>query len=1441
MYDLTSPQKNIFMVQQYQSNAATNNISGLFKISDNFNTDICNKVVKIFIDKNYSLSLQLQLQENGIIKQFFKKEYNIKEFDFSYLESKVINGKLNDLASKEMNILNNSLAEFNIINFGNNKGAIMCKFHHMIADAWTFSLTLEQLSSIYDAYVKGKENELNLTEKKPSYLDFINSEKEFLKSEKYIKSKFFWESYLKNIHNQESLSNKVIKPKSEAKRYSVKLDRELTENINNYVKNNKIAITSVFLGAVSTYVYRIKNDNDIILGIPILNRSNFKEKQTTGMYISSAAVRVKIKGKITFIELLKNISKDLMSVFRHRKYPLSETISYVHKNEGIKDKLFNILISYQNSRANIVDKTKYSSEWIFSKAIQHELEIHVMDMDNDGILTINYDYLIDLFDDIDIEYLHRRIINIIKEALNKKDINLEDISLVDEQEIKIINSINDTKLKYINENNIIDLFYKIADRKKNDIALVCNNEQLTFQQLNFLSDTIAFRLMVEYNVKKNDTIAVMMKRSINLAATLIAIVKCGCAYVPIDTTYPKERKDYVVENSNSKLVIIDEFNDESKYVNIKELIKPVNISKINSFIKASVSIDLNDNIYTIYTSGTTSNPKGVQISHKNLKNFLGGINKEIKLNSEDTVVSITTISFDIFGLEFWLSILLGIKLVIANEQEQIDGNLLNKLCSSNKVNTIQTTPSKLKLLMQNSSNLNYIINMKNVLLGGENLTKDIVNNVKEITKANIFNVYGPTETTIWSTTSNITNKNYITVGKPISNTLVKIVDNKNRIMPLNTSGQLLIGGDSVSKGYLNNKQLTNDKFKYNEEYQTYIYQTGDLAKIDYNLEIIIEGRQDFQVKLHGQRIELEEIEEKIKECDGNINNVIVMVKNDKLICYYTLLNKKIKTDLSRLSKCLLDKLPLYMVPNKYIYLDNMIYTPNGKIDRKSLIKLDIDINESDKQVEIIMPLTNIEKTIFEVWKSIFKDKEFGIMHNFFDLNGDSLDAINTRVKLLSNNINVEYDALFRYPTIKLLADYVENKIKKEQYKVNNFNKDYTEILEKNKNNNILNKDLEIKGILLTGATGFLGSHILSEYIKNETGKIYCIIREKKELDSKTRLINTLHYYFGNEYDELIDKRIFVVNGDITKKENLGMNATDYQEIISKIEYVINSAACVKHYGDEVLFKKINVNAVKNISNFCIENNKKLIHISTLSVSGNAFEAANLLENKNEKETMFDETSFYQGQSLNNLYIYTKFLAEEVILDNIKNNNLKANIIRFGNLTGRFDDLKFQENVSDNAFANRVKSILTIGKIPKNIESLYLEFTPIDFSGLFVIKIMQYFNMQNTIFHAFNHNHITISNLINAVNELGMNLEIIEDSEFSNIVKELINKNDVLKLKGIVNDLDDNNDLAYTSNIKITSDITVNYLKKIGFKWPYINENYVKKYLNYLKNIGFLNI
>ena len=1432
-YELTNPQKSIYLLENFYTGNNLNNICGSCVFNSVLNFDLLKKAINLLVQNHDNFRLHFELKHNSV--QQYVAPYNFFDIDIIEITDISCIDKLEvNMQKRVFNIFSNdNNFEFKIFKLPNNNGGYVLNIHHLLGDSWALGIVARKIAEYYNLLLNNEistesnENGQLVDSNKYSYIDYISDEEKYFESDKYKKDKEYWDTIFNTIPEIATIPSKFsncnTKISSSAQRSKFTLSKKKISIILQFCKNNNISIFNFFMSIYSIYLSKVSGSHDFVIGTPILNRCNFAQKQTIGMFISTLPVRFNVDIKETFIEYAKKVSVNSLAMLRHQKYPYQNILETVRSNQADLPNLYNILLSYQITKTN-TDGYAYETRWAFNDNCPDDMQIHILDINDSGSFNIYYDYKISKYDNKDIENLHNRIMYIIEQVLKKNDLRISQIKILTRSEKrKITSTFNKTDVKYDTSKTIVDLFEEMVALKPYDTAIVCNNKKLTYNDLNKKANQLAHYLYKQH-IRPYDLIGIMTTRSLEMVIGLIAILKLGATYIPIDPNYPKERVNYLIENSKCKALLVDNYTFDNINIQYK-----INISLENNFYQSEDYDNLNMELssdylmYLIYTSGSTGKPKGVMLTHRNVNNFLVGVNKVINFKNNKTILSLTTICFDIFGLELWGGLAYGLTVVIATEEEQNNGKLLNKLCLENHVEMIQTTPSRISFFLKNDEDLEFLKNLNVIMLGGESLPEKIVDELLDKSPAKLFNMYGPTETTIWSTIKEVQGVTNISIGQPIANTTCYVLDDNLSLLPPYTPGILYIGGDGVSKGYFHLPYLTPYKKK------ELIYNTGDLAYYDENGDIYHLGRNDFQVKVRGYRIELGEVENKILSYSG-IKEACVVANSNFLICYYTVSGSaKIKE--GDIISYLFERLPDYMIPSEFIKLDNMPLTPNGKLDRKALPK-------SQKSIDIEeLPSTNTEKLLASIISSVIKKDVKNINEPFISMGLDSLGIIQVQTELLSNNINLTTHYFYKYSTIKKLAHKID-------VKTNNYNEQNSQIPMQFRHNpdevinNLSSIDVNeniLGNILLTGSNGFIGIHILYELLHATTNKIYCLVRGKNDEERINKLSSAFLYYFKEDIAPFINNRIIIVGGDISYT-NLNMSENNLEMLKGNTNTIINTAAIVKHYGDIADFVKNNIEGTRNVVEFAYKHNIRLIHLSSISVSGN------YLVKQDNRNVEFSENDLYIGQHYeDNNYVYSKMEAEKLILQYMSK-GLTAKILRIGIVSGRFSDGFFQKRIDENAFYGRIKSIIKMHAISDAMTMQDVEFTPVDLCAKSIVTLAKNSVGDNRVFNIYNHNLITINRVIEALGKIGINVDVLSSGDFNDYILNL-SKTQKEAIKGIINDFnyDENNLLTidYNFTVKVQSNYTKKYLHMLNFDWPVLDDCYLLKVLMHMKEVGFI--
>ena len=1433
-YPTSSAQKRIYYASSIDNDSVLYNIAGGIVIDKNLDINLLQQCFQTLIDRHEVLRTHFAIIENEIVQVIEDK------IDFTLTKETATSDDLNNIYAnfvKPFDLTKAPLFRAKAVELEDNKMLLLLDMHHIISDGTSLSILLQELCDLYN----GK----SLPEKQVDYKDFSLWEKEQFETEEFKKSKDFWVTQFKDEIPLLNMPTTFARPSVqsfEGSNYHTKLPKEVFEKVNEVSKNLGITPYMLMLSVYYILLSKYTSQDDIVVGTPIVGRELPELSNMLGMFVNTLVLRNKVDHVSSFSTFANSIKEYCLSAFQNQAYPFDELVKELNiKRDTSRNPLVDVMFIYQNNGYPTINFKDASAEYFTpdSNVSKFDLSLEVMPVGNE--LSLRFEYCTKLFDADFIKRLSSHYVNILNAILENQDIKIADIDMLSEQEKhQILYEFNDTAVEYPKDKTIVDLFEEQVEKTPDNIAVVFEDKKLTYRELNEKANQLA-RHLKENGVSNNSIVGIMLPRSLEIMIGFLGVLKAGACYIPIDPSFPKERVEYMLENSNASILLTLYNTNNINFNNVVDI--NINTSAVynSSNDNLKVKISQEDSSYIIYTSGSTGKPKGVVLSHKSLMNLTCHLNNNVdylKINSQLAIASITTISFDIFLFESLISLQKGLEVIVANEKEQTNPNLLDELIFKHNIKAIQMTPSRMKVFIDNKEYMPHLSNLKYITLAGEALPDELKNKILDLGNITIYNGYGPSETTVFSTFTDVTSYSKVTIGKPLSNTYVYILDKDKKLCPIGIPGELYISGDGVGKGYINNESLTKGVFTKDIFFPNLtMYKTGDLAEWLPNGELNYISRVDNQIKIRGLRIELDEIQKWIVQYK-DIKNVIISANTDKtgrqyLIAYLTVTNR---ISVNELKIYLGKHIPKYMIPTYFMVLNEFSYLPNGKIDKKALPLPTKDISYDKKYVA---PTNKLEIEITQIFENLLSISPISINDNFFDIGGDSLLAMSLQLELLKLHINVSYSDIFMFPTVKELADNIYSSSKKSLSKIDiNEMSKFDTILQ---NTTTLPTNLEYRNcgnLLLTGVTGFLGAHILDSFIKNETGKIYCLIRTEPGLTIEQKLLNKLHYYFDTQYDKLVGVRIIPIKADITVP-SLDLTEESLKKLANDIDIVINSAAKVSHYGNYGDYKKVNVDGVQNLVDFCIKNNKRFYQISTLSVSGNSLIDDSYIKQSFTTDVDFNENNFYINQSLDNVYVRSKFEAEKVVLNGILN-GLDGYIIRVGNLMNRFSDGKFQPNVNENAYINRLITFYKIGCIPDYLLSGYLELTPVDYCADAITKIIQYNCQTNRVFHILNHKHINIKYFINVLNKFYDKIDIVDNETFTQAIDKILNNpNNKNILAGLINDFDENKIIVYSSPVKINSKFTVEYLSKIHFNWTELDENYIIKFLKFFDNLNLL--
>lgn len=727
MYSLTNPQKSIWQTGEFYKGTSIENISGRATILEKVDFKKFEKAINLFIQKNDSFRLKFVI-DNTQVKQYVE---DYQEFSFEKIKvasEKDVKKIENELSNYVFDVLNSYLFKFVLYEFEDGHGGFVIVMHHLISDAWTSGLVISEIINYYDALKNGEEIPID---KSPSYIEYIEAEKEYEISDKFKKDKEFWNELFETVPEVATIPSLNSSSNScKAKRKQFILNKNLMDIIHEFCMAHKVSEFNFFMGVLGIYVGRVSLLDDFVIGTPILNRSNFKEKHTAGMFISVVPFKVSLEN-LSFVDFISKISKDFMSIFRHQKYSYQTLLEDLRKTHGNNvPNLYNVMFSYQNMRSNKqTAKTNYDSKWLFCNNISDDLEVHMYDINDTGNIIMAYDYKCDKYNIDDIYSVHERILNIINQILENEEINLNEIEIVTEEEKKkLLYEFNNTKMDYPKDKTITQLFEEQVLKTPDNIAVVFGDKSLTYKELNERANSLA-NYLIENNISSSSTVAIHLEKSLNYIISILAVLKTGAAFVPISTMHPKNRINYILKDSKSNFLI-----SELPFTKNLNLSCPfLDISNFNfaSYRKSNLNVDISslNRAYILYTSGSTGTPKGVQICNYSIVNHVYGINQKFNntISSTDQALSIANISFDAHLQEIFIPILLGATLHLLSDDSIFDIKFLADYIVNNKITFTFLPPNILEdtyvLLEKNSKKSS----LKKLLVGVESISYSTIN------------------------------------------------------------------------------------------------------------------------------------------------------------------------------------------------------------------------------------------------------------------------------------------------------------------------------------------------------------------------------------------------------------------------------------------------------------------------------------------------------------------------------------------------------------------------------------------------------------------------------------------------------------------------------------------------------------------------------------------
>ena len=1424
-YPLTQTQNGIFVECVANPNTTNYNIPYLYRLDKTVDIERLQPAIKSVIDAHPYLKMTLLLDENDDIRALrhddFPATVNVLHVD--------------KLPPPEEIVLPYELLEkplYRVTIYATpTENYLFLDFHHIICDGDSFDILIDDINAAYDGKTPAKE--------KYTGFEVALDEKSTREGDGLLKSKAYYDSIFKGCDADCNLFKDFDVKSTDNVAYERGKLKVSVEAVKDFCSKNKVTFNAFFNAAFGFTLAKFLCREDAIFTTIYNGRNDSRLANCVGMLVKTFPVLCSVIGEKTVVEYVEAVGKQLMMSMANDIYSFAE----ISREYGIKA---DMMFVYQGEDFDNLQIAGAQADEIPLNLNQAKSLFGMDIFIKDGAFFFETEYRPDVYNSVTVKNFTECISQAAQEFLIRE--NLSEVDLVSAEELDKLQRIHDTDWKVI-ERPAYRLLQDSAEKYPERIAAIANEKSLTYRELNSAANRLG-HVLQNNGVGVEKIVAVMLNRGLEVYIARQGILKAGGAFLPMTPDYPDERVEFIIKDSNVRHIVTsrDIYNERKNFFDALNifvcLVEETQSEKISAE-NLNVAVPYDALAYCIYTSGSTGKPKGVMLTNKNLVNFVDANpkNHEILGYTERGKISLAlaAITFDISIMEEFVPLAHGLTVCMANEEEIHNPLALKKLCDENKIDFMVCTPSYLANLIDFPEFIPVIKRLKSVDVGSEAFSSSLFTKLRAINpEIYIMNGYGPTEATISCTMKAIESAENITIGFPNSNVKVVMTDEKNRPLPIGALGEMTIIGDGIGRGYVNRDDLTKKNFI--KLWNCPAYKSGDLARLLPNGEIAFHGRRDNQVKLRGLRVELGEIETVLNNFDSVKSSVVIVKKDesgDYLVGYFTA-EKQI--DLEELKKHLSASLTAYMVPGVLMQLEKLPLTANGKVDKRALPEPVLQVEESDKKIAA----TELQQTLCEIFAKALGRKIIGADENFFEIGGTSLAASKVAMAAFLKKLPIVYADIFKYPTAEKLEAYilsqktstpaqVEKKItppktsEPSKITVKSFLDEMFQIeraLEKNRVeyvDEIRHEDLG--DVLLTGATGFLGIHLLYDLLKNTSVKIFCFIRKGKQISAKERLKNLFVYYFDSSLDEIFDARVEAIDGDIT----------DVETVDALMNYpfktLINCAACVKHFAANDILTRVNVEGVQNLINLCVKKKVRLIQISTVSIAGDN------VDQKIPAGTKLAENDFYIGQEVtSNKYVYSKFQAEELVLAAVGQGILDAKIMRVGNLMSRVSDGEFQINFKTNAFMRDLRSYAIIGKFPVSLMDESTEFSPIDETAHMIVKLSAT-NADFTVFHVVNSHRVQMGDVIHAMNEYGIKIDVVPEADFNAALTNAMRDE---KKNLLVSNL-----IAYNeSGDRIVEEIdhesffTVKALYRLNCRWRITDDNYICNAIKSLDTLGF---
>ncbi|NQY62740.1 MAG: non-ribosomal peptide synthase/polyketide synthase, partial [Alteromonadaceae bacterium] len=1058
-------QQRLWLLDKIDGGSAHYNMPTALKLRGELDKDALEKALETIVERHESLRTCFAEDEKGQAIQIIRSadDFSVKCTDLSELEEAARESALSEVISSEadtvFDLSHDLMLRACLVQLGSQEHVLLVTMHHIASDGWSMSLLINEFSTLYNAFTKGEADPL--APLAIQYADYAHWQRNWLQGDVLEKQLGYWTNQLADLPVVHNLPLDHVRPEIQSfagENHYQLINAELTKALNSVCQENGATLFMGLHGLFSVLLSRHSNETDIVIGTPIANREQAEVADLIGFFVNSLVLRSDLSGNPSFTELVVQSKEMLLGAYSHQQVSFEQIVEKLQPERSLRHSpLFQVMLVLQNNETGELDLSGLSLESVGQSGTVAKYDLTLNVTESDEGLMLGWQYNRDLFNALTIKRLadsFERLLDVLVTAPENKVLTAELLS-VDEIHQQLVQW-NDTAATYPTDTCIHELFEAQVANNPDTIAVVFEDSQLTYGELNGKANQLAHYLVEEKHIIPDTLVGLCVERSLEMIIGLLAILKAGGAYVPLDPDYPEARLVHMIEDAQLVTVLTQTHLQDKTPVTAQQAVcldeaglqEQLKQYPTSNLVPSELSLTSSNLAYVIYTSGSTGKPKGVLIEHNALLNNIVDNASRFGVDNSSVFLQNISINFDAGTWVIWMSLSKGASLTVTpslfldvSSDSTSEGNSLFK-----GVSHLMMTPSSLALLEPENFE-----GIKSVIVGGEACSQTLAQAWQGVGR--FFNAYGPTEAAICSTVKEILPEDSITLGGPNSNVICYVLNNET-CTPVGTAGELHIGGAGLARGYLNQPELTAEKFISNPFYDANnpnsserLYKTGDLVRWLPEGELEFLGRLDDQVKIRGFRIELGEIEHALAECI-DVNEAIVLATeiatgNKQLVAYVVtdklsesgllesnLLESKSNNEtvventlqrqdfIASLKQNISQDLPDYMVPSVYILLDKLPLTPNGKLDKKALPAPDM----SGQLSQYVAPSNETENVLCEIWQEVLGIERVGITDNFFESGGHSLLATRVIAKINQKfTVELALKVIFSFQTIEQLV------------------------------------------------------------------------------------------------------------------------------------------------------------------------------------------------------------------------------------------------------------------------------------------------------------------------------------------------------------------------------------------------------------------------------------